>query len=210
MIREKERTAAGELGAGAKRMIRCPQKVGINMNMREKHRGAAATAVIGVAVIVLLAGCVAKFGVIDRYRALSDAQSAYDNVHRQYESAVTELLNYDRVLAEYRTYSRDWMTGAKEGEGSCVAVSRQEVLDLVEARMKTRGTVNRISVRGNTAVIDMGGMSLDEISDMFEVIEQEPIVAAVRLDIAETEKDHPASILSFSVTITLQQEVAEE
>ena len=51
----------------------------------------------------------------------------------------------------------------------------------------------------------MGGMTLDQISAMFADIELSPIVQSVELNIAETEKDQPSSILSFSVNIVLQK-----
>ena len=41
---------------------------------------------------------------------------------------------------------------------------------------------------------------------MFGAIEQRDIVERVDLDVAETEKDMPASIMSFSVNITLKTE----
>lgn len=55
----------------------------------------------------------------------------------------------------------------------------------------------------------MSGMSLDQISQMFQKIGESPIVENVELNMAETEKEHPASILSFSVSITLCREVEE-
>lgn len=212
MIAEKERTAAAEQtpqASPAKKMIRCPHKTGINLNMREKQAGAAMTLAIGGAVIVLLAGIVAKVGVIDQYARLSDAQAEYAQVHQQYTSAQKELERYDEVLTEYRAYSMDWMAGAEEGDTRFVSVNRQQVLDLVETQMMTRGTVNSVQVQDDMAVVSMSGMSLREISEMFSVIEQEPIVKSVELDVAETEKDRPASIMSFSVTIILQGEAAE-
>lgn len=207
MIAGKDKTAAG---VSARKHIRCPQKTGINMNMHEKRTGAVVTLIVGITAIVILAGLVAKFGVIDQYQRQTDAQTAYGKVHQQYQSMQEELTDYDKVLTEYRTYSMDWLTGADESDDRFVSVSRQKVLDLIETEMMTRGTVNSVRIYGDRVSISMTGMNLDEISQMVDVIEAQPIVAKAVLDLAETEKDKPASILSFSLNITLQREEAAE
>ena len=110
----------------SRRSIRLPQKTGINMNMREKRTGKYVTVIVGVCLILLCAGLVAKFGVIDQYRRLSDAQGAYTRVHQQYVDTETQLEDYDRILAEYRTYSMDWMTGSEDSKKNYVAVDRHD------------------------------------------------------------------------------------
>lgn len=88
-------------------------------------------------------------------------------------------------------------------------MDRQRVLDLIERDMQSQGTVTSVLIRDNQAVVAMSGMSLDQISQMFQKIGESPIVENVELNMAETEKEHPASILSFSVSITLCREVEE-
>ena len=201
MNAQKEKAPA----AASHRIVRCPQKTGINLNMHEKRAGAVLTAVIGCLLIALAAAAVAKFGVIDRYQRLARAEQAYAQVHSQHAAMEDALAGYDAVLAEYRTYSMDWQAGA---DGT-VTVNRQLVLDLIEDQMMTRGTVNSLRVLDDTVVVSMSGLSLAEISEMFEAIEGQPIVRSVELTLAETERDQPASVLNFSVNITLQEEAAQ-
>lgn len=193
--------------------IHYPKKTGINMNMREKRTREALTIAIGSVLIIGIAGLVAKFGVIDQFQRLSNAQSQYENVHRQYTEVETTLENYDKVLAEYRTYSTDWMNSSVDSKSKNLAlyeaVDRQQVLDLVEKFMMTEGTVNSISVKDNTMRVDMSGMSLDEISAMFQKISESPIVKDVDLDVAESEQEYSASIVNFTMTITLGKEEEE-
>ena len=83
MIQEKERgeiTSEAEQLAGSvpsesahggpapRKMVKCPSKTGINMNQREKRTGQVLMLVIGLAVILLMAGLVARFGVMEQYR----------------------------------------------------------------------------------------------------------------------------------------------
>lgn len=204
MSKEKKTDAA----RAVRRLGRYPHKVGINLNMREKQTGTVLTLVIGCAAIVLLAGLAAKFGVIDQYRRLSQAEEAYAQVHRQYETVQEELSDYDKVLNEYRSYSMDW-TG-EDDTGLFSNVSRQDVLDLIETEMMPNGTVNSIQVLGNSVLVNMSGMTLARISEMFRVIEQDPIVDRVELNVAETDKDRTDLLLDFSLSIALKTEEVGE
>ena len=209
MSREKEEKSVG--GAQARRMIRCPQKTGINLNMREQQtENPARTLIVGIIVIAVLAGLAAKVGVIDQYQRLSRAQGEYNQVHQQYVTVQDSLQDYDKVLTEYRAYSTDWMQSSSDdntdgnGEQKYVSVSRQVVLDMIENEMMSRGAVTGINILGDNVTVDMTGMTLEQISAMIRSLERQSIVAGTRMDIAETEKDRPASILSFTVTITLK------
>ena len=130
---------------------RYPRKSGINMNMREDRTRELTTLIIGGVLICVLAGAAAKFGVIDQYRRLTEAQRAYEQVHSQYTAVETALEDYDRVLAEYRTYSTDWMNDAVDSESPnaalYAAVDRQRVLDLIERDMQSQGTVTSVLIR---------------------------------------------------------------
>ena len=208
---EKKKKAALPVEAGALRgMIKCPQKRGINLNMQESRRSTRLTLLIGCIAIVLLAGSVAKFGVIDQYKRLDRAQAEYNTVHNQYQQAKTLLEDYDRVLMEYRTYSMDWMSGTSGGSSQDLTtiVDRQEVLDLLEQEMLTRGRLVSLQVTGDKMIVSMSGMSLEQISEMFAEIQQSPIVSQVELNLASTENGQAATIMDFSMRITLQQ--AEE
>lgn len=186
----------------ARRAVRCPQKRSINLNMREKRSGALLKLLTLSVCILLLAACVAKFGVYDRYEKLSEAERAYASVHQEYERMREELADYERVLAEYRTYSPDAALGAE-------VVDRLAVLDLVEKEMMPHGSVSAIQVYGSVVSVQMSGMDLVQIAEMLEAIEAYEVVSQVELKTAETEWDKPASSLSFYVDITLREEAVE-
>ena len=191
-----EKMKKGPSEAGRK-TLKCPHKQGINLNMREQK---------GNPRLTLLAGCVAKFGVIDQYRRLDAAQAAYASVHTEYTQMQELLKGYDRLLMEYRTYSMEWATDGSEDNGTLV--DRQKALDLLEQEMLSRGRLVSLQVSGNKMVVAMSGMSLDQISRMFDVIQQSPIVSNVELNLASTEDGNVSTILDFTVRITLRS--AEE
>ena len=198
---------AAPVETAPRKMVKCPSKTGINMNQREKRTGQVLTLVIGLAVILLMAGLVARFGVMEQYRRLSEAQSAYGAVHSQLAACQEKLTDYELVLTEYRSCSLDGMT---EGEDQLITVSRQAVLDLVEGIMMPRGKVISVNILDDTADVEMSGMSLDQISAMFAVMEAEPIVRSVELNMAATEENTASAQLNFSVRIYLGPERAVE
>ena len=198
---------ASPVETAPRKMVKCPSKTGINMNQREKRTGQVLTLVIGLAVILLMAGLVARFGVMEQYRRLSEAQSAYGAVHSQLAACQEKLTDYELVLTEYRSCSLDGMT---EGEDQLITGSRQAVLDLVEGIMMPRGKVISVNILDDTADVEMSGMSLDQISAMFAVMEAEPIVRSVELNMAATEENTASAQLNFSVRIYLGPERAVE
>lgn len=198
---------AAPVETAPRKMVKCPSKTGINMNQREKRTGQVLTLVIGLAVILLMAGLVARFGVMEQYRRLSEAQSAYGEVHSQLAACQEKLTDYELVLTEYRSCSLDGMT---EGEDQLITVSRQAVLDLVEGIMMPRGKVISVNILDDTADVEMSDMSLDQISAMFAVMEAEPIVRSVELNMAATVENTASAQLNFSVRIYLGPERAVE
>lgn len=203
IMAEKMKKGPSEAG---RKTLKCPHKQGINLNMREQKGNPRLTLLVGCLAIVILAGCVAKFGVIDQYRRLDAAQAAYASVHTEYTQMQELLKGYDRLLMEYRTYSMEWATDGSEDNGTLV--DRQKALDLLEQEMLSRGRLVSLQVSGNKMVVAMSGMSLDQISRMFDVIQQSPIVSNVELNLASTEDGNVSTILDFTVRITLRS--AEE
>lgn len=205
MIAEKNGiTVDTRTAAPARKMIKCPQKTGINLNLQEDRQRDRRTLLIGILAIAALVTVVVNFGVLQQYRRLDKAQAAYDRVHTQYVSAQEALSDYDRVLLEYRTYSMDWMTAAGS-EDIPAAVDRQAALDLLEQEMLSHGSLTALQITQNTMNVDMSGMTLDQISAMFARLRLSPIVDSVSLSVASTEEGKAATIMDFIVRIELRQ-----
>ena len=199
MIAEKNGiTVDTRTAAPARKMIKCPQKTGINLNLQEDRQRDRRTLLIGILAIAALVTVVVNFGVLQQYRRLDKAQAAYDRVHTQYVSAQEALADYDRVLLEYRTYSMDWMTAAGSDD-------IQAALDLLEQEMLSHGSLTALQITQNTMNVDMSGMTLDQISAMFARLRLSPIVDSVSLSVASTEEGKAATIMDFTVRIELRQ-----
>ena len=178
-----------------------PTKRTVNLAQRESHSRSTLTLTLGLVLSVVLSFCVANFGVLrqlDRQRA---AENAYNTVHSQYIQMQQALADYDNVELQYRTYSRTWM---QEDSPFYIPVDRLEVLDLLEGYLMPYGTVKTVLVEDDVAIITMSGMDLEQISAMFQRVQQQAIVKSASLPIAATPRLTRTDLLDFSVTITLQ------
>ncbi len=198
----------GGLRRPVAKTLKCPHKQGINLNMREQKGNPQSTLLVGCLAIVILAGCVAKFGVIDQYRRLDAAQAAYASVHTEYTQMQELLKGYDRLLMEYRTYSMGVGHRRQRGQRHSGGTARRRCWICWSREMLSRGRLVSLQVSGNKMIVAMSGMSLDQISRMFDVIQQSPIVSNVELNLASTEDGNVSTILDFTARITLRS--AEE
>ena len=193
--------------AGTKQ-TKYPTKTTINMAACGRTEAAGKTLVIGMAVIAVLVLLVAKFCVFDQYARLSRAEADYNSVYQKNQELADRVSDYDEVMLEYRAYSMSFISD--KNDENFVGVDRKEVLDLIEIVMMKRGQVLSIEIYENTAKVSMKGMNLEEISEMIRSLKNSPVVSEAQLNIAKTDENKPASVLSFSVTIYLQQEQEAE
>ena len=197
MIAEKEKKTAR--ANTPRRPVRCPQKTGINLNLHEKRTGTVLTLLIGALCITVLALAVAKFGVLDLYDRLADAQSAYAQAQQENRAAQEKLSHFDEVLSEYRTYSMEWM---EDGEDSDLNFA-------VERTVMPYGTLSALQAQGDRVDVELNETDLDRIAEALSAVKASSIVESVGLELAETEKDRPADVMKCTLHIVLRGEAAE-
>lgn len=183
-----------------------PTKRRVNLAKRENNTQNLVMLIIGIALIAVLCFLVTKIGVIDQFARLREAEGEYNKVHNQHVELDKAIEDYPNVEHEYHTYSRKWMTGEN---GIAVSVDRLKVLDLLEARLMSCGTVNSFVVDDDVVIAKMSGMNLEEISAMFAELQRQPIVKNAVLTIASTARDADEK-LDFSITVKLQPEEEEK
>lgn len=193
--------------AGTKQ-TKYPTKTTINMAACGRTEVAGRTFVIGMAVIAVLVLLMVKFCVFDQYARLSRAEADYNSVYQKNQELTEKVKNYDDIILEYRACSMSFISD--ENDENFVGVDRKDVLDLIETVMMKRGQVVSVEIYDDTAKVSMKGMNLKEISAMIKSLKTSPVVSDAQLNIAQTDENREASVLSFSVTIYLQQEQEAE
>lgn len=196
-----------DMFAGTKQ-TKYPTKTTINMAACGRTEADGKTLVIGMAVIAVLVLLVVKFCVFDQYARLSRAEADYNSVYQKNQELADRVSDYDEVMLEYRAYSMSFISD--KNDENFVGVDRKEVLDLIETVMMKRGQVVSVEIYDDTAKVSMKGMNLKEISAMIKSLKTSPVVSDAQLNIAQTDENREASVLSFSVTIYLQQEQEAE
>lgn len=176
------------------------KKVGINLARREYDKKNAAIFAAGLVVIAAMCMAIGKFGVIDQYSRLSRAEAEYNRVHEQNISLSQKITEYAKVQLEYRTYSTEWMDNSY--------VDRKDILDMIEAELLPCGNVGNIIINGDTAMITISGMTLEEVSAMVVAVKNQPIVSAVSLNTAQT-AGQSGSDVTCTLTISLKPKPAE-
>lgn len=196
-----------DMFAGTKQ-TKYPTKTTINMAACGRTEAAGKTLMIGMAVIAVLVLLMVKFCVFDQYARLSRAEADYNSVYQKNQELADRVSDYDEVMLEYRAYSMSFISD--KNDENFVGVDRKEVLDLIETVMMKRGQVVSVEIYDDTAKVSMKGMNLKEISAMIKSLKTSPVVSDAQLNIAQTDENREASVLSFSVTIYLQQEQEAE
>lgn len=196
-----------DMFAGTKQ-TKYPTKTTINMAACGRTEAAGRTLVIGMAVIAVLVLLMVKFCVFDQYARLSRAEADYNSVYQKNQELADRVSDYDEVMLEYRAYSMSFISD--KNDENFVGVDRKDVLDLIETVMMKRGQVVSVEIYDDTAKVSMKGMNLKEISAMIKSLKTSPVVSDAQLNIAQTDENREASVLSFSVTIYLQQEQEAE
>lgn len=191
---------------GTAKAVKIPTKRTVNLAKHESHKKDLTTLITGGFLILVVCILVAKFGVIDQFNRLNEAETAYNDAHNQNLELQQQLEPYPEVEQEYRTYSRKWM---KTDSSIAVAVDRSDVLNMLETQLMSNGTMRSFLVENNTVIANMSGMNLEEISIMFAELQRQPIVKYATLTIASTEASSDVDV-DFSITITLQSEEEAE
>jgi|GEM_PF-160051 len=163
-----------------------PSKHGINLMPTKQKKKASPLVIIGALVMVaaVIAGCM--FGIYKPISALRAAKSEYNEVHAAYTEAAQAVGDYDAVLAEYRSYSLDWMNGDKAYK--YVSVPRETILEMVDKKIYPSGTLSSMSIASDVLTVRMADMTLTEITQMLSDVESEPFVSYAFLQQATSQQ----------------------
>lgn len=92
---------------------RLPTKRSINLVLVDENKINPVTAILGILLVVVLAGVFSKFLVIDRLDAMSRAQGRVTQLQRDLDGAMDALDNIGDIGETYAHYTLEGMTAAE-------------------------------------------------------------------------------------------------
>ena len=180
-----------------KKQAAYPSKVTLNLAMREKSQFAPAKLVPLLLILIVLAGLFGKFAVADRLAKVDRAQAELNALQQRKTELESVTAGYEELSREYARYATGWMT-----EDEQAAVTRTEMLSLVENELMPGSQVRRVSASGNILSVELGRVTLEDASRIVQNLYQRPDVTNVAIYTAST-KDEPGSQATVSLVITM-------
>lgn len=180
-----------------KKQAAYPSKVTMNLAIKEKSQFAPGKLIPLLLLLVILAGLFSKFAVADRLVKVDRAQAELSVLQQRKADLETATSGYEELSEKYARYSIGWMT-----EDEQAAVTRQEMLSLVEKELMPGSQVRRVSASGNILSVELSGITLEDTSRFVQSLYQRPDVTNVAVYTAST-KDEPGTQATVSMVITM-------
>ena len=181
-----------------------PSKTSLNLCVREESQFSPKKLIPALLIILVLAALFGKFAVADRFAALYEVQAQAAALSNQKASLAAATADYNAVLEEYERYSTDWMNSDE-----MLAVERTHMLDLVESEFMSRCQVRNIVISGNILSVQLGGVSLDDVSGFVQTLYERSDIVNVAVYTASAE-DGEGSLVSMVVTMSKEFEGGEQ
>lgn len=154
--------------------------------------------VIPVAILLTVAiGLFCKFGVIDRLNAVNEAELRAQRVQQQLTVLVTANADYDAVLAEYQSR-------VQSAVNSDVLADTLECLGIVEQDLMTASRVESFAVLDDVITARISGVTLNQISTLFQALIANEFVANVQVYTASTNEENANALTTATMTILLK------
>ena len=180
-----------------KKQAAYPSKVTMNLAMKEKSQFAPGKLIPLLLLLFVLAGLFSKFAVADRLAKVDRAQAELNTLQQLKANLETAAEGYEELSEKYARYSIGWMT-----EDEQAAVTRLEMLSLVEKELMPGSRVRRVSAGGNILSVELSGITLEDTSRFVQNLYQRPDVTNVAVYTAST-KDEPGTQATVSMVITM-------
>lgn len=170
-------------------------KQDINLAQTDRKGTPPKTAAAVAVCLALFVGLFCKFAVIEQLDRVWSSQRAADQAAQLRQA--TE--NYDQVLEEYQSY-----TIARDALSS--DADPMACLDLVERYLIRQSTVKSFTVADGLISAQISGVTLHQVSDIYQDLKSDDLVKSVQVYTAETEEDRTDGRVNAALTIDLTGE----
>ena len=171
----------------------------INLAQPDRKGTPPKTAAAVAVCLALFVGLFCKFAVIEQLDRVWSSQRAADQAAQQLAQLRQANENYDQVLEEYQSY-----TIARDALSS--DADPMACLDLVERYLIRQSTVKSFTVADGLISAQISGVTLHQVSDIYQDLKSDDLVKSVQVYTAETEEDRTDGRVNAALTIDLTGE----
>lgn len=167
-------------GKKRKATAHLPVKKSINLAVIDEQKLSIPGAIIGIILVLVLAGTFSKIFVIDRLVEMQRKEKQAEQLERQVQECYDRLEELVEVKDNYAHYTLDNMTS--EELNRCDRVS---IVRLIQEKILGQYSGISWTVAGNTLTLSLTGESLQQINTLCKQIEESPIVSFCTVASAE-------------------------
>lgn len=179
---------------------RLPTKRTINLAVVGEKPLNLLVAVPAILVILVAAGLLSKFAVVDRLTAVSRAQAEVASLQASLDAGYETIEGYGDLVDEYAHYTLSGMT-----EEELQTVDRTEVISMLQRVVLQRAKVGSWTITGNRLDLPITGATLQQINMIVQQLEEEDLVDFCTVSTAATsDTDSRRQTISENTVVTAQ------
>ena len=162
--------------------IRLPSKRTINLANVTERKFNFKLFLPGIIILVIAVAAFMKFGVIDRFVALSKAESAVASVQRQIDEGYDRIASFGDLVEKYAHYTYSDMTPEELNR-----VDRTQIINVMDRVLMSKLSIDQWTITDNTLVVFVMGQNLQEINSISQNLYSEPSVEYCEVKSAATD-----------------------
>ena len=187
--------------------VHVPNKRYINLAEVGVQKLNLKVAIPALIIIVALAVLISKFGVIDRFVKVSDAEREVADLQTRMDAAKSRIAGYGELKDLYAHYTYSDMT-----EEELNRADRVRVMELLKRVVMPKAAVSAWSVSGSQLKITLNAGTLEEINGITQSLIDESMVEYCTISTAVTDKGSVESIkgVTANIIVYLTKALEEE
>ena len=172
----RDRSSAGK--------VKLPVKRTVNLAVVDEKHINPGIAVPAIILIIIAAALFGKFAVADRLALLSEARAEQREQQRRVDAAYDQIASYGDLTDEYRHYTYEDFT-----ESELTLADRLGLLELIDEKILPNAVLRSWAVSDNTLALEISGITLDEVSQLTELLQADERVQFCAVSTASTIDD---------------------
>ena len=173
-------------GAARRKRDSWPTKSTMNLYFREDRAARPAAVLAGLLVALAILAVLGKLLILDR---LAEEDQLAEKAARLEAQAAQVTLQ----LEEYPAVEEDYVRLALTDRERALA-DRAEVLDLIDRVIRPAAELSRVTIRGQQALVEFSGATLEETAALVIQLEQSPLVERAAVSAVSAAAGAPADV----------------